>query len=80
MEVCKVSKHPVTANHTNAQAVFDHPRCKSDDQIKAIADTGGLIGISCVPFFLAEDPLSSVVLGTGKMLDDMALLRRISLQ
>ncbi len=56
MEVCKVSKHPVTANHTNARAVFDHPRCKSDDQIKAIADTGGLIGISCVPFFLAKDP------------------------
>jgi rod shape-determining protein MreB len=33
-----------------------------------------------LPVFLAEDPLSSVVLGTGKMLDDMALLRRISLQ
>jgi rod shape-determining protein MreB len=33
-----------------------------------------------LPVFLAEDPLSSVVLGVGKMLDDMALLRRISLQ
>jgi len=30
--------------------------------------------------FLAEDPLSSVVLGTGKMLSDMALLKRISLE
>jgi rod shape-determining protein MreB len=33
-----------------------------------------------LPVFLAEDPLSSVVLGVGKMLDDVALLRRVSLQ
>lgn len=33
-----------------------------------------------LPVFLAEDPLSSVVMGTGKMLEDMGLLRRISLQ
>lgn len=33
-----------------------------------------------LPVFIAEDPLSSVVLGTGKMLADMALLRRVSLE
>jgi len=33
-----------------------------------------------LPVFLAEDPLSSVVMGTGKMLEDMGLLRRVSLQ
>lgn len=33
-----------------------------------------------LPVFLAEDPLSSVVLGTGKMLDEIALLRQISLE
>ncbi len=33
-----------------------------------------------LPVFLAEDCLSSVVLGTGKMLADMALLRRVSLE
>jgi len=32
-----------------------------------------------LPVFLAEDPLSSVALGVCKMLDDMALLRRVSL-
>ena len=30
--------------------------------------------------FLAEEPLSSVALGTGKMLDNISLLRRISLE
>lgn len=44
---------------------------KLDQRIKEETD---------LPVFLAEDPLSSVVLGVGKMLDDMALLRRVSLQ
>ncbi len=30
-----------------------------------------------LPVFVAEDPLSSVVLGTGKMLTDIKLLRRL---
>ena len=33
-----------------------------------------------LPVYLAEDPLSSVVLGTGKMLQEMSLLRQISLE
>lgn len=33
-----------------------------------------------LPVFLAEDPLSSVVLGTGKMLADMKLLKRASVE
>jgi rod shape-determining protein MreB len=32
-----------------------------------------------LPVSVAEDPLSSVVLGTGKMLSDFDLLRKISL-
>ena len=32
-----------------------------------------------LPVSVAEDPLSSVVLGTGKMLTDFDLLRKISL-
>jgi len=41
-----------------------------DERIRA--ETG-------VPVFVAEDPLSSVVLGAGKMLSDFNLLRKISL-
>ncbi len=33
-----------------------------------------------LPVFLAQDPLTSVVLGTGKMLADMSLLERVCLQ
>ncbi|GAB4252045.1 MAG: rod shape-determining protein [Acidobacteriota bacterium] len=41
---------------------------------KRISEETGL------PVFLAEDPLSSVVLGVGKMLEEVELLRRVSLQ
>jgi len=30
-----------------------------------------------LPVFIAEDPLSAVVLGTGKMLSDFDLLKRV---
>jgi len=33
-----------------------------------------------LPIFLTEDPLTSVVLGAGQLLDDLDLLRKISLE
>ena len=36
------------------------------------ADTG-------LPVVLADDPLAAVVLGTGRMLEDMELLRKVAL-
>lgn len=66
------------------------PELSADIVDKGIVLTGGgalLRGLdqrlkleTGLPVFLAEEPLSSVVLGTGKMLADMGLLRRISLQ
>jgi len=32
-----------------------------------------------LPVFITDDPLTSVVLGAGKMLDDLELLKKISL-
>jgi rod shape-determining protein MreB len=33
-----------------------------------------------LPVVLAEDPLASVVLGTGRVLSDMDLLRKVSIR
>lgn len=55
LDACRVSRQPVLANHTAAAAIFPHPRGKSDDLLRAIADTGGVIGIVAVPFFLSAD-------------------------
>jgi dihydropteroate synthase len=39
-----------------------------------------LEGLAGLPVSIAEDPLASVVLGTGKMLTEFALLRRIAVE
>jgi membrane dipeptidase len=54
MDACQFSKRPVNANHTCAKALCDVPRAKSDDALKAIADTDGVIGVVTVPFFLTK--------------------------
>jgi len=67
LDACRFSKAPVLACHTSARGVFDHPRGKSDEEIRAIADTGGLIGVYAVPFFLAAGGQASI----DAMLDHM---------
>ena len=56
MDACRHSKYPVIASHTAAEKVYFHERCKSDDEIRAIADTGGVVGVFAMPWFIAEDP------------------------
>lgn len=46
-----VSK-PVIFSHGNARALCEHPRNLDDDQLRALRDNGGVIGLSCVPYFV----------------------------
>lgn len=45
---------PVVATHSNARAITPHPRNLTDDQIRAIARTGGVVGINFHSRFLVE--------------------------
>ena len=54
MDACRHSKKPVNANHTAARSVYVHARGKSNEALRAIADTGGVIGVVAVPFFLSR--------------------------
>jgi membrane dipeptidase len=56
LDACAVSSAPIIASHTAARGVYDHIRGKSDEELRAIAGTGGVIGIVTVPFFLADGP------------------------
>jgi membrane dipeptidase len=60
MDACRISKKPVNANHTSARSVYYHPRGKSNDALRAIADTGGFIGVYTVPTFLTPDPQPTI--------------------
>lgn len=53
-ETLKASTAPVVATHVGCAAVYEHPRCKTDRELYALADTGGYAGIFAVPFFLGE--------------------------
>jgi membrane dipeptidase len=46
LRACEVSAVPVLVTHANAKAVADAPRNKSDAVIRAVAETGGVIGAS----------------------------------
>lgn len=52
LEAAKVSGKPVVASHSTAAALHPHIRSKPDDVIKALADSGGYIGICCISRFL----------------------------
>ncbi|SDM81718.1 dipeptidase [Allokutzneria albata] len=45
LDVCSRTTAPVISSHTGARALQDFPRYLGDDEIRAIAGTGGLIGL-----------------------------------
>ena len=54
LDAARASQAPVAASHTACQSVYAHDRGKSDEELKAIADTGGFVGICAIPYFLAQ--------------------------
>lgn len=54
MEAVKWSRAPVAVSHAACAAIHPHPRNKADNIVRALADTGGYLGICAVPAFLAD--------------------------
>ena len=54
-EAAKLSKAPLVATHSNAQAICASSRNLNDDQLKAIRDSGGVVGLNFASGFLRED-------------------------
>lgn len=52
LEACKVSGSPVFCTHTGVKGLHKSARNITDDEIDAIADTGGVVGIIFSPHFL----------------------------
>jgi membrane dipeptidase len=59
MEAMEVATAPFIFSHSLANAVHEHYRNIRDDQIKACAKSGGVIGFNGVAFFLGDETASS---------------------
>ena len=55
LEAARASTKPMVASHTACAGLHKHFRAKPDDVIRAICDTGGLVGICVIPRFLGGD-------------------------
>ena len=52
LDACAVTSKPIALTHANPKAVHDHPRNKEDEELKAVAATGGVIGVNAFPSFV----------------------------
>lgn len=54
-DVAKLCKKPFVATHSNARALSPHQRNLTDDQVRTLADAGGVTGLNFGPEFLNAD-------------------------
>jgi membrane dipeptidase len=59
MEAMEISSAPVLFSHSNPKAVWDHGRNIRDEQIKACAAGGGVVGVNGLGIFLGPNDTST---------------------
>ena len=61
LDAFDISKKPVLITHSNCRAlVGDHPRCKTDEAIKKVKNSGGVMGITGVRMFVKVDEPTTI--------------------
>lgn len=59
-DVLEISSKPITASHSCARNVCDHPRNLTDKQLKALAENKGVVGINFCPDFLNRNGIADI--------------------
>ncbi len=54
-DVARISEKPLVATHSNARALSDCPRNLTDDQLKAVRESAGVVGLNFNVGFLRAD-------------------------
>jgi membrane dipeptidase len=60
-DILSIAKKPIIASHSNCRTITNNSRNLSDDAIRAIAQKGGVVGLTFCPSFLSTDWLHSRV-------------------
>ncbi len=66
IDTVTVSKKPIIYSHTGCRAVYDHPRSKTDESLKVLAEKDGVACIYILPFFISGKPMKA---GLTEVLD-----------
>jgi membrane dipeptidase len=61
LDACSIATKPPIVSHTGVLGAFEHWRNIDDDQLRAIADKGGVVGVIFYPRYLGGDGLEPVV-------------------
>ncbi len=69
LEACATAKKPPIVSHTGVLGAFEHWRNIGDDQLRAVADKGGCVGVIFCPKFVGGDGLAPVVRHMKHILD-----------
>ena len=57
LDIMRESSKPVVFSHSNPAAIWNHQRNIKDDQIRACAATGGVIGLNGMGIFLGDNDI-----------------------
>ena len=60
-DLAEISEKPIVATHSNAHAICPHARNLTDEQLRIIADSDGMVGLNFATAFLRPD---------GQMVDE----------
>jgi len=61
LDAFEMSKKPVLITHSNCRTLVPgHPRCKTDEAIKKVASSGGVMGITGVRMFVKADEPTTI--------------------
>lgn len=69
MEAMELSVDPVVFSHSNPRSVWDHERNITDEQVRACAATGGVVGVNGLGIFLGDNDAS-----TGRIVEHVCYL------
>ena len=58
LEAIEAATRPLIVSHANARALLDTPRNVTDEVIRGVAASGGVVGVCAAPFFLARGAAS----------------------
>jgi membrane dipeptidase len=58
LEAARISRQPISINHTGCRALVDMPRNKTNAELRLVAERGGFVGIYFMPF-LSPDSVAT---------------------